>query len=258
MQDDVYEDEIEFDDPPIVEEIPSDELDNVAVASSPTSIKACRGKALHWEEHVSLRNCDIISYPTLEDVEEDVKNCNYSKMCSSVPYMQYRCRIKKCNFKRKYRYSNFYVGYISYFSGDHDHSGDELLEIEHGPIQRGLEEEQKSIIKDAFRAKLQSSGDIINYFRHRRKVNEEGESPVNFPADPNMSKLNNFIATYKKSNACVYNPSLSDLVSWCEAHGPETVDERSKESFNTPFVLDYFLVNLLCHVYFKKANFCSC
>ena len=40
MQDDVYEDEIEFDDPPIVEEIPSDELDNVAVASSPTSIKS--------------------------------------------------------------------------------------------------------------------------------------------------------------------------------------------------------------------------
>ena len=258
MQDEVYEDEIEFDDPPIVDEIPSDELDNVAVASSPTSIKTCRGKALLWEEHVSLRNGVTITYPTLEEVTEDVKKNNYSKMCSSVPYMQYRCKMKNCNYKRKYRYSDFYLAYISYFSGEHDHSGDELLEAEHGLIQRGLTVEQKCIIKDAFRAKLQSAGDIINYFRERRKVNEEGENPVKFPADPNMSKLNNFIATYKKSNACVYNPSLSDLVSWCEAHGPETVDERIKESFNTPFVLDYFLVNLLCYVYFKKANFSCC
>ena len=36
MQDDFYEDEIEFDDPPIVDEVPSDEVDNVAVASSLT------------------------------------------------------------------------------------------------------------------------------------------------------------------------------------------------------------------------------
>ena len=34
MQDEAYEDEIKFDDPPIVEEIPSDELDNVAVAGA--------------------------------------------------------------------------------------------------------------------------------------------------------------------------------------------------------------------------------
>ena len=173
MQDEVYEDEIEFDDPPIVDEIPSDELDNVAVASSLTSIKTCRGKALHWEEHVSLRNGVTITYPTLEEVTEDVKKNNYSKMCSSVPYMQYRCKMKNCNYKRKYRYSDFYLAYISYFSGEHDHSGDELLEAEHGLIQRGLTVEQKCIIKDAFRAKLQSAGDIINYFRERRKVNEE-------------------------------------------------------------------------------------
>ena len=44
MQDEVYEDEIEFDDPPIDDEIPSDELDNVAVASSPTSIKHVVGR----------------------------------------------------------------------------------------------------------------------------------------------------------------------------------------------------------------------
>ena len=115
-------------------------------------------------------------------------------MCSSVAYMQYRCKIKNCYYKRKHRYSDFNVAYISYFSGDHDHSGDELLEAEHGPIQRGLTVDQKSIIKDAFRAKLQSSGDIINYFRQRRKVKEEGENPVNLPTDPDMSKLNNFIA----------------------------------------------------------------
>ena len=82
MQDEVYEDEIEFDDPPIVDEIPSDELDNIAVASSPTSIKTCRGKALHWEEHASFLNGVTITYPTLEKVSEDVENNNHSKMCS--------------------------------------------------------------------------------------------------------------------------------------------------------------------------------
>ena len=156
---------------------------------------------MSWEgftlgRNVSLQNGVTITYPTSEKVTEDVKNRNYSKMCSSVPYMQYRCKIKNCKYKRKYRYSDFYLAYISHFSGDHDHSGDELLEAEHGLIQRGLTVDQKSIIKYAFHAKLQAAGDIINYFRERRKVNEEGENPVHFPADPNMSKLNNFIATY--------------------------------------------------------------
>ena len=38
MQDEVYEDEIEFDDPRIVDKIPSDELDNVAVLYIPSGI----------------------------------------------------------------------------------------------------------------------------------------------------------------------------------------------------------------------------
>ena len=59
MQDEVYEDEIEFDDPPIDDEIPSGELDNVAVASSPTSIKTCRGKALHWEETFHFKTVSL-------------------------------------------------------------------------------------------------------------------------------------------------------------------------------------------------------
>ena len=68
MQDDVYEDEIEFDDPPIIDKIPSDDddkVDNAPFASTSTSIKTCRGKALHWVEHVSLQNGDTIIYARL-------------------------------------------------------------------------------------------------------------------------------------------------------------------------------------------------
>ena len=41
MQDEVYEDEIEFDDPPIIDEIPSDDIEKVdnAFASTSTSEK---------------------------------------------------------------------------------------------------------------------------------------------------------------------------------------------------------------------------
>ena len=243
MQDEVYEDEIEFDDPPIIDEIPSDDIEKVdnAFASTSTSEKTCRGKGLLWVEHVLLHNGDTVVYSTLAEVEEDVINSKYSKMCSSPPHLQYRCKTKNCNYKRKYLFSDFYDGYISLFSGDHHHGDDEVVEI--GQIQRGITEAQKIIVKDAFRAKLQSSAEIVNYFRHRRKLNNEAISQAEFPTDPDIKKLNNFIATYKKSNACVYNPSLSDLVTWCEAHGPQTVDEKNMESFNTPFVLDYFLVN---------------
>ena len=69
-------------------------------------------------------------------------------------------------------------------------------------------------------------------------------SKASFPPDPETSKLNNDIRSYKKKRFSRYNPTPHDLEKWCIGHGPSTVNSEDEGTFNTPFDLNYMMVRL--------------
>lgn len=69
-----------------------------------------------------------------------------------------------------------------------------------------------------------------------------------FPEDPNIIKLKNYIQFFKKKNSKLYNPTPSELKSWCHSHSSSTVDLNDDKSYNTPFVLDYMMVSMLKYI----------
>jgi hypothetical protein len=74
--------------------------------------------------------------------------------------------------------------------------------------------------------------------------------------DPPDGKLKNYIQAYKRSNSVTYNPSLGDLIEWCEKNGPSTVDNNDENTSNTPFVLKYFKVSSYYYVLTKLNYVC--
>ena len=134
--------------------------------------------------------------------------------------------------------------YVSFFNGVHCH------EKEHDDDRdtRGLSYEQKVIINDAFSKKIQSARDIKHFFRAERTACRGTDREENFPLDPPHGKLKNYIQAYKRSNAVTYNPSLGDLIEWCQKNGPNIVDKNHEITLNTPFVMNFLKVSSYYYV----------
>ena len=168
----------------------------------------------------------------------DARRSNYSKIgSSSTDVHTFVCRIKGCEFKKKYRRLGNSGSFVSYCHGSHHHPEMEVL-----VDRRGLSGEQKLIVEEAFADDRKSSRDIVAYFRSKRSKLSEESSRTSFPADPEISKLNNYIQAFKKKNSQKYNPTPNDLVEWCIRHSPSTVNSKDEGTHNTPFVLNYMLV----------------
>ena len=214
---------------------------NLEVSSPEASAASCdliskkrsRGKGLLWEDHLDLATGDFEYYSSLTDVVNDASNCNYGKISSTATEQRYRCRVKGCNFMRKYTYDRRYMTFVSYNHGLHEHA-------EESPdcrTQRGLSQDQKAWVHEAFSLKNRSATEIVQFFRWKRNCFLAAEVD-----DPKISVLNNYIQNYKKKKSAEYYPSANDLKEWCDSHSPTSVDMDDKETFNTPFVLDYIMV----------------
>ena len=203
------------------------------------SIHKYRGKSLKWIDHLEDIDGDFVMYKDFNEIISDATKMNYSKVSSSpTDVHNYKCKHRGCHYKRKYCRIATGSYYISYFHGKHEHSN---LSIDDD--HRGLTGAQKVVIQEAFENKRKSAKDVINFFRSCRIKLKDDPSLSDFPPDPNTTKLNNYIQSFKKKNAKLYNPTPSDLKTWCDSHGPSTVDFNNGETFNIPFVLDYMMVS---------------
>lgn len=195
--------------------------------------KRSRGKGLPWLPHIDPATGDFHYYSTKMALESDALFCNYGKFSSTATEDRYRCKIKGCDYIRKYKFDERSETYVSYFHGLHEHAEKSSIFDD----QRGLTIPQKQLVHDAFQFKYQSSAEIIEFFRWKRSC-----EPAEEVADPEIGKLNNYIQNYKKKKSVQYYPSAHDLRQWCISHGPTTVDLNDEESFNTPFVLNHLIV----------------
>jgi hypothetical protein len=198
-----------------------------------------RGTGAIWIDCLDELGNDFISYSSLDEVQKDAAESNYSKIgSSSTDVHTFVCRIKGCYYKKKYRRLGDSGSFVSYSTGDHNHPASEILSD-----QRGLSGEQKLIIEQAFAEDRKSSRDILAFFRSKRSLSDESMK-ASFPPDPEVSKLNNYIQAFKKRKSSKYNPTPNDLEEWCIGHGPSTVNAEDEGTFNTPFVLNYMLVRI--------------
>ena len=118
MSESAYEEETEFE-----EVLASDDVSSIGNGHSDShfdatpiaSSKKRRGKGLLWEEFIFVETGDFVTYSCLDDVKQDVAKEGYSKMCSSPPFLQYRCKHRYCDYKRKYEINVVLGKYISYF-----------------------------------------------------------------------------------------------------------------------------------------------
>ena len=63
-----------------------------------------RGKGALWSDCLGEQGNDFVSHSTFDDVKTDAVQSNYSKIgSSSTDVHTLVCRIKGCNFKKKYR-----------------------------------------------------------------------------------------------------------------------------------------------------------
>ena len=216
------------------------EEDGDDVGDRSHSNRQFRGKGALWSDCLDELGNDFVSYSTFDDVKTDAVQSNYSKIgSSSTDVHTFVCRIKGCNFKKKYRRMGSTGPFVSYSNGIHSHPDSEVLSD-----QRGLSGDQKLIVEQAFAEDRKSSRDIVAYFRSKRSNLSDELSRTSFPPDPEISKLNNYIQAFKKRKSSKYNPTPNDLEEWCIGHGPSTVNENDEETFNTPFVLNYMLVRI--------------
>ena len=81
------------------------------------------------------------------------------------------------------------------------------------------------------------------------------DSLKNFPLDPQLPKLKNFIQAFKKKNGSMFNPTPHHLKEWCERHCSATVDLAKEETYTIPFVLDYLLVRYGFAWFFFKRHY---
>ena len=249
------EDEIEFDEVLAVDDLSStaeEQPDSPELLVSSTKPKKFRGIGLVWEDHLSQETGDFVTYASLDLVKKDALENGYSKMCSCLPYIQYKCNRRGCEYKRKYSKNNNLNVYVSFFNGVHRH------EIEHDDERdtRGLSFEQKVVINDAFSNNIKSAREIKHFFRAQRIASKITDPEGSFPLDPPQGKLKNYIQAYKRSNAVTYNPSLGDLIEWCQKNGPNTVDKNDENTLNTPFVLNFFKVSSYYYVLLNLKYVC--
>ena len=135
---------------------------------------------------------------------------------------------------KKYQLDTRSELFRSYHHGSHEH----LREFRESSPSRGLTTEQKDWVAEAMSYGEKSSGQIINFFRHKRDNLDEDE----FVPDPEKKKLSNYVQSYRKKRSSTYYPSLNDLKQWCIAHGPSSVSITNETKFNEPFVMNYLLV----------------
>ena len=199
-----------------------------------------RGKALLWDEYLDPVTNSHESFVTIEAVILDAAESDFSKRGSSIYNSQiYVCRSKGCKFAKKYRQLESTGSFFSYFNGTHTH----MKDVDSEDTHRGLTGEQKLIVEEAFGLGKKSSRQIISYFRSKRSQLTDESSKANFPLDPEVPKLKNYIQAFKKKNGSAFNPTPHDLKEWCEKHSSATVDVDEEKTYNIPFVLDYLLVS---------------
>ena len=245
------EDETEFDEVIAVDDISSTSLslsleqpDSPVLSVPSTTPKKFRGKGLIWEDYLSQETGDFVTYASLDLVKIDAFENGYSKMCSCLPYIQYKCNRRGCEYKRKYSKKDNLNVYVSFFNGIHCHE----KEQDDDRDARGLSCEQKVVIHDAFSKNIQSAREIKHFFRAQRIASKKTDPEGSFPMDPPECKLKNYIQAYKRSNAVTYNPSLGDLIEWCQKNGSNTVNNNDENTLNTPFVLNFFKVSSYYYV----------
>lgn len=175
-----------------------------------------RGKNLAWVDHLSNSKTDFVMYEDLNKVISDAAKMNYSKASSSsIDVHIYKCKHRGCQYKRKYCRIALGSYFVSYFYGNHEH-GNPAIKDDH----RGLTGSQKIIIQEAMDNKRKSAKEILHYFRSKRTKILDELLLRDFPQDPNIIKLNNYIQSFKKKNAKLYNPTPTDVKNWCDSHGP--------------------------------------
>ena len=172
--------------------------------SNVESSRRLRGKGVEWMDYCEDNKFGIlVEYINLEAVQADATHMDYSKVGSShIGVFMFKCKTKGCRYRRKYQKLGCHT-FVSYYDGVHDHSN--LLNDQ--GCHRGLTGDQKALVQEAFQAKRKSAGDIIGFFRSKRsKLTEESEI-ANFPLDPTIGKLNNYIQAYKKKKSLEYDPT---------------------------------------------------
>ena len=149
-----------------------------------------RGKALLWDEYLDPVTNSHESFVTIEAVILDAAESDFSKRGSSIYNSQiYVCRSKGCKFAKKYRQLESTGSFFSYFNGTHTH----MKDVDSEDTHRGLTGEQKLIVEEAFGLGKKSSRQIISYFRSKRSQLTDESSKANFPLDPEVPKLKNYI-----------------------------------------------------------------
>ena len=169
-----------------------DEDDDIRVKSSRKS----RGNGVEWMDYCEGNKRGVlVEYMNLEAVQADATHMDYSKMGSSnIDVFMFKCKIKGCQYRRKYRKMGSCGTFVSYYDGVHDHSNPLFDQGDH----RGLTGDQKALVQEAFQSKRKSAGSIIAFIRLKRaKLTDESEV-AKFPLDPAIGKLNNYIQAYKK------------------------------------------------------------
>lgn len=198
-----------------------------------------RGENLAWVDHLSNSNTDFVMYEDLNEVISDAAKMNYSKASSSsIDVHIYKCKHRGCQHKRKYCRIALGSYFVSYFYGNHEHENPAIKDD-----HRGLTGSQKIIIQEAMGNKRKSAKEILHYFRSKRTKILDELLLRDFSQDPNIIKLINYIQSFKKKNAKLYNLTPTDVKNWCDSHGPSTVDVCDDKTFNTPFVLGYIMVS---------------
>ena len=239
----IYEDETGFEErvaSPLPTSESSDDDDSADEQNGTVaeSNRKYRGNGLLWEEYIDPITKSHESFMTFEAVTRDAIESDYSKRGSSGANSQiYVCRSKGCRFLKKYRQIDSTCQFYSCYNGVHSHGNDIGLEDDH----RGLTGEQKLIVEEAFGLGRRSARQIISLFRSKRSQLTD-DSLKNFPLDPQLPKLKNFIQAFKKKNGSMFNPTPHHLKEWCERHCSATVDLEKEETYTIPFVLDYLLV----------------
>jgi hypothetical protein len=98
------------------------------------------------------------------------------------------------------------------------------------------------LVEEAFGLGKKSARQVISLFRLKRSQLPDELSKADFPPDPELPKLKNFIQAYKKKNGYTFDPTPHNLREWCERHSSATTDLEKEDTYNIPFVLDYLLV----------------
>lgn len=221
----------------------SSESDSDTLSSDESNFQR-RGKGREWYLFKSAGTDSMVKFNTSEDVEKFAVVNNISKRTETCNNMYYYCKVKGCPHVNKMSREHGDAEFFLYYSGQHDHP----LDQPGRSVYRGLSNDQKVIVRLAFLDRKCSPGAVVAFFQDKRGKLGKDEV-LNFPPDPVLSILKNYLAKYKKSLASKYRPSYQDLKDWCITHSPSTVDKYNVESYNTPFVLNYHMVNTLSSLY---------